>query len=71
MRFTNNRLTGLRTDKTLLGSTGLCRVQLKNIAKLLFCKFDLGDCGGLCGKGDQSGSTMLKIGIQFSSKALC
>ena len=23
MRFTNNRLTGVRTDKTLLGSTGL------------------------------------------------
>ena len=29
----------------------------KNIVKLLFCKFDLGDCGGLCGKGDQRGTT--------------
>ena len=29
MCFTNNRLTGLRADKTLLGSTRLSRVQLK------------------------------------------
>ena len=45
--------TGLQADKTLLGSTRLCRVQLK--VKLLLCKFDRGDNGGLCGKGDQRG----------------
>ena len=28
IRFTNNRLTRLRVDKTLLGSSGLCRIQL-------------------------------------------
>ena len=57
MCFTNNRLTGLRADKKLLGSTRLCRVQLKNKVKLLLCKFDRGDYGGLCGKGDQSCTT--------------
>ena len=53
MCFTNNRLTGLRAAKTLLGSTRLSRVQLKNKLKLLLCKFDRGDYGCLCGKGDQ------------------
>ena len=53
MRFTNNRLTDLQADNTLLGSTRLCRVHLKNIVKLLVCKFDWGDCGGLCGMHDQ------------------
>ena len=53
MRFTNNRLTRLQADKTLLCSIRLCRAQLKNIVKLLLCKFDQGVCGGLCGKGDQ------------------
>ena len=28
MRFTNNRLTSLQADKTLLGSIRLCRAQL-------------------------------------------
>ena len=50
MCFTNNRLTA---DKTWLGSTRLCRVQLKNKVKLLLCKFDRGHYGGFCGKGDQ------------------
>ena len=27
----------------------------KNTVKLLLCQFDLGDCGGLCGKGYQKG----------------
>ena len=31
MRFTNNRLTGLRADNTSFGSTKLCRFQLKKI----------------------------------------
>ena len=53
MRFTNNRLTRLQADKTLLCSIRLCQAQLKNIVKLLLCKFDQGVCGGLCGKGDQ------------------
>ena len=57
MCFTNNRLTGLRADKTWLGSTRLGWVQLKNKVKLLLRKFDRGDCGGLCGKGDQRGTT--------------
>ena len=57
MRFTNIRLTGLQADKTLSGSTRLCRDQLKNIVKLLLYKFDLGDCGGLCSKGNQRGTS--------------
>ena len=57
MRFTNNRLTSIQADKTLLGSIRLCRAQLKNIVKLLLCKIDQGVCGGLCGKGYQRGTT--------------
>ena len=54
MCFTNNRLTGLRADKSQLGSTRLGWVQVKNKVKLLFCKFFQGSQGdnvGLCGKG--------------------
>ena len=40
MRFTNNRLTSLQADKTLLVSIRLCRAQLKNVVKLLLCKLD-------------------------------
>ena len=61
MRFTNNRLTSLQADKTLFGSIRLCRAQLKTVVKLLLCKFDQGVCGGLCGKGDQRGTTKKRI----------
>ena len=33
MRFANNRLTSLHADNSLLGSTRLCRVQLKYYSK--------------------------------------
>ena len=33
----------------------------KNIVKLLLCKFDQGVYGGLCGKGDQRGTTKKRI----------
>ena len=60
MRFTNNRLTGLRADNSLLGSSRLCRVQQKTkYKKLLLCKFDLGDFGGIHGKGDQRITTLV------------
>ena len=49
MRLTNN----IGLQETLLGSTRLCWVQLKNIVKLLLCKFDL--C--LYGESDQRGTT--------------
>ena len=63
MCFTINRLKGLQADKTQLGSTRLGWVQIKNKVKLLFCKLFQGSQGdnvGLCGKGDQSGSTKTK-----------
>ena len=45
MCFTNNRLTGLRADKTWLGSTRLSGVQLKKQSKTTFMKVWSGQSG--------------------------
>ena len=61
MCFTNNRLTGLRADKTWLDSTRLSRLWK-------FGQGSQGDYGGLCGKGDQGGRWLHKDQPQVDYK---